>query len=999
MLQKSTKQTPKEILLKGIEIELEKNNDINEATELSLENLLDSSDYYNSVAPTDELRDMNKEDQLRNIEPPSDDHDLWAIEPLKVTENLIKGVNLSQIKKSVSFIESISDYAEFSKDVLYKHYSIIKHNIKKAIALSNNEPMFYEKLMMLKNYLNSLGINENGSSLYMSTDGVVENENKIADKPFSVEDLKKIKTYKGKIFYLKNKLKLLGEGSSRIVFKIDNKKVIKLAKNSKGLGQNFLEAEIGTDKYYADAVAQVFDFDPDFIWIISEYASKISEEKFKEIEGYSFRTFGVFLTSEKYNQEWKQAVTPEEYEAFQNSKSPNSFAKVIKQLMDDADMPVGDLVARSSYGISIRNGKPAVILIDYGLDDNVYKSYYSKIKEYVIREMRMYLKDSEPVFERKMTYMPNSTSVEVKRNCKLAGKSDGTSDACNQGDISNLKLRPIRENSDLEYKKWKRENVTYRGISDNAVNGENNGMAILGRGLYSVPASNKSMARKYGKLVMLVNAKPKNPKVFNTLNDWEIWFQNNIVFPISKAKGKTYPDSRDVNSISEKMMKLGYDGVIIKGREMVNYKPENVRYFYNERQLEMYYDHYVAPNSNNINEAISINDINDLPFKQEIENLGGKLYSVGGAVRDEFLGKDSKDLDVLITGISLENLEKLLSKYGRVNAVGKSFGILKFKPEGSSEEIDIAIPRTERATGKGGHKGFEIASDHSLPIEKDLERRDFTINAIAKSASGDIVDPYGGQEDLKNKIIRVVNPKAFSDDPLRMLRAVQFAARFEGFMIEEKTMELIKQNAHRIKEIPAERILTELDKIVKKGDVLYGADLLRETGLYEQIFGAKSPEGFEDHWDLNAWNEVKTMGEYIYLLASPVQENPAEFYKNILKGDISTYKEILALQTGFNNVTNNPIKNRIVAHNMYTIYPASLNSKILPKKLLMATEELKTGKYPKSYKDLVITGNDLLNMGMSGKKLGDALKSMLISVYSDKVKNNKNDLLNIINTT
>src|SRR5690606_8675300 len=145
----------------------------------------------------------------------------------------------------------------------------------------------------------------------------------------------------------------------------------------------------------------------------------------------------------------------------------------------------------------------------------------------------------------------------------------------------------------------------------------------------------------------------------------------------------------------------------------------------------------------------------------------------------------------------------------------------KFKPHGSVEDIDIAIPRTERATGEGGHKGFEVSSDHNLPIEKDLERRDFTINAIAKDINGNVIDPFGGQRDLKEKIIRVVNPQAFSDDPLRMLRAVQFAARF-GFPIEPKTEQLIKANAHRIREIAAERILIELEKIVKKGDVLYG---------------------------------------------------------------------------------------------------------------------------------------------------------------------------------
>ena len=208
-----------------------------------------------------------------------------------------------------------------------------------------------------------------------------------------------------------------------------------------------------------------------------------------------------------------------------------------------------------------------------------------------------------------------------------------------------------------------------------------------------------------------------------------------------------------------------------------------------------------------------------LPFKQEIQDLGGKIFSVGGAVRDEFLGKESKDLDILITGVPFEQLEQVLAKYGRVDAVGKSFGILKFKPKGATEDIDIAIPRSETATGQGGHKAFDVKSDPYLPIEKDLYRRDFTINAIAKDIDGNIIDPFNGREDLHDKVIKVVNPEAFADDPLRMLRAVQFASRF-GFEIEPFTMKMIKENASKIKEIPPERVLTELDKIVKKGNAL-----------------------------------------------------------------------------------------------------------------------------------------------------------------------------------
>jgi 2'-5' RNA ligase len=393
----------------------------------------------------------------------------------------------------------------------------------------------------------------------------------------------------------------------------------------------------------------------------------------------------------------------------------------------------------------------------------------------------------------------------------------------------------------------------------------------------------------------------------------------------------------------------------------------------------------------NLNEA-ETTSLEQLPFKQEVEQHGGKIYSVGGAVRDEILGMESKDLDVLITGIPMDELEQILSKYGRVDAVGKSFGILKFRPQ-DGEEIDIAIPRTEKPSGEGGHKGFDITSDHALPIEKDLERRDFTINAIAKDIDGNIVDPFGGQEDLKNKTIKVVNPEAFSDDPLRMLRAVQFASRF-GFTIEPETLKMIQDNASRIKEIPPERILTEFDKIVKKGNKLTGAILLDETGLFKEIFG-KSPYYHFGNTKL-PFDKVKTMGEFIYLLLSGVIQNPAEFYRNNLKGDIPTYKEIKALDIAFNSgEATNLIEARSVAHNMYVISPQSLESNILPNVIKITAQELLSGKYPKTINELAINGNDLIQLGLKGKEIGDMQKSLLLKIYTNKIRNNREELLNL----
>jgi len=397
-------------------------------------------------------------------------------------------------------------------------------------------------------------------------------------------------------------------------------------------------------------------------------------------------------------------------------------------------------------------------------------------------------------------------------------------------------------------------------------------------------------------------------------------------------------------------------------------------------------------NENIMNET-ELMSLQDLPFKEEVEKLGGQIFSVGGAVRDEFLGKESKDLDILITGIPMDKLEQILSHYGRVDAVGKSFGVLKFKPEGSTEDIDVAIPRTEKPTGTGGHKGFEVSSDHALPIDDDLKRRDYTINAIAKDINGNIIDPYGGQQDLQNKIIRVVNPDAFSDDPLRMLRGIQFASRF-GFTIEPNTMKMIRDNASRIKEIPPERILIELDKIVKKGDKLIGVDLLKKSGLFKEIFGN----------DLNLnksepWNQVNDMGEFIFLMTKNILNNPAEFYLKNLKGDINSYKVIKALDLAFKNNNDNPLITRSIAHNMYSISPSSLESQILPPSIKIAAQELLQGKYPKTIGELAVNGNDLKALGLKGKEIGDTLKMMLMKIYSDKIDNNKEELLKLVNSS
>ena len=396
-----------------------------------------------------------------------------------------------------------------------------------------------------------------------------------------------------------------------------------------------------------------------------------------------------------------------------------------------------------------------------------------------------------------------------------------------------------------------------------------------------------------------------------------------------------------------------------------------------------------------LNESMSIRDINELPFKDEILKAGGKIYSVGGAVRDGLLGKESKDLDILIAKIPIDQLIRILSKYSdkEVKEVGQSYGVIKFVPKGATEEIDIAIPRKEKKLvanllDKNAHNSFAFFPDHNLPVEEELGRRDFTINAIAKGHDGKIIDPFHGIEDLKNKIIRVIGEKSFSDDPLRMLRAVQFASRF-GFTIEPETANMIKINAPLIKEISPERVLIEFDKMIKKGDAVIGIELLVSLKLFKEIFG------FNFLGNYKYFSKVKDMADFFCLCYEHHQQKPSIEFKNKFMGDIDTTKQLEALEMIPNIIENEP-DDRIVVAKMLTKSPNIGKSGILNNYIRKLISEFEEGKYPAKITDLAINGNDLMAMGLKGKDIGLTLGKIFSAVLRDNLKNDKVDILNFI---
>lgn len=197
-------------------------------------------------------------------------------------------------------------------------------------------------------------------------------------------------------------------------------------------------------------------------------------------------------------------------------------------------------------------------------------------------------------------------------------------------------------------------------------------------------------------------------------------------------------------------------------------------------------------------------------------NYNAKLIIVGGAVRDHFLNNSIKDYDIEVYGLDeIKDLENILKEYGTVNIVGKSFGVLKFNFE--NEEYDFSFPRLENKVSKG-HRGFDVICDGNLDFKEASRRRDFTINAMGYSISTkEFLDPFNGRDDIKNKLLRVVDAKSFIEDPLRVYRAIQFSARFEYRLSNESEI-LCKQMVqdNMLDELPKERVYQELVKMLLK---------------------------------------------------------------------------------------------------------------------------------------------------------------------------------------
>jgi tRNA nucleotidyltransferase (CCA-adding enzyme) len=244
------------------------------------------------------------------------------------------------------------------------------------------------------------------------------------------------------------------------------------------------------------------------------------------------------------------------------------------------------------------------------------------------------------------------------------------------------------------------------------------------------------------------------------------------------------------------------------------------------------------------------------PIEEWVRGLGLDAYLVGGAVRDELLGRESKDTDFLVPGVDTDGLRRALEPHGRVEDLVVADRLVGVRLHPRDRElralapagIEFAPPRTERSTGPGRHD-FEIVADASLSVDDDMARRDFTINAIARRLEDDtIVDPFGGAEDLRNRVLRTVSPQSFREDPLRLVRALRFVSQLD-FDPADETLAQMRENAESVRLVSGERIggglaadgMGELSKLLLGARPAKALRLARDTGVLAALIPEFAP--------------------------------------------------------------------------------------------------------------------------------------------------------------
>jgi tRNA nucleotidyltransferase (CCA-adding enzyme) len=441
----------------------------------------------------------------------------------------------------------------------------------------------------------------------------------------------------------------------------------------------------------------------------------------------------------------------------------------------------------------------------------------------------------------------------------------------------------------------------------------------------------------------------------------------------------------------------------------------------------------------------------DRTIEDFVRGLALDAYLVGGAVRDELLGLESKDADFVVPGVDFDGLRRALEPHGRVQELevaGRQVGARLYPNDknvraAAPAGIEFAPPRAERSTGPGRHD-FEIVADPSLSIEDDMARRDFTVNAVARRLdTGDLVDPFGGVDDLERGVLRTVGPRSFAEDPLRIVRGLRLVSQL-GLTPDEGTLQQMRDEADSVRLVSGERVggglhadgMGELSKLLLGAQPAHALRLARDTGVLTALLPELEPTiGFvqdskrqhlplDEHIfevvqaaaDADASLAVR-LGALVHDAGKPGADGDhAERGARLADQALGRLRYPARLRTyvtrlvrahafpldevderfarGFLREYGDELAFDLVAHK-----EADLRGKRVPQAELDAAVRLRRlleqeRVHPHRLEDLAVDGNDLLQIGYSeGPDLGRALESLLDAVVEDPALNNRDTLL------
>jgi tRNA nucleotidyltransferase/poly(A) polymerase len=447
-------------------------------------------------------------------------------------------------------------------------------------------------------------------------------------------------------------------------------------------------------------------------------------------------------------------------------------------------------------------------------------------------------------------------------------------------------------------------------------------------------------------------------------------------------------------------------------------------------------------------------------IRRFIRSLGLDAYVVGGAVRDELLGIEHADEDFLVPGVDQAGLRASLAPHGRVEDMevhGQLVGV-RFYPRDpqiralAPAGIELTPPRKELSVGPG-HRDFEIVADPSIPIEDDMARRDFTVNAMAlRLATGELVDPFGGRDDLERRILRTVHPESFREDPLRILRGLRLVSQL-GFTLAEETVAQMRAEAPGLRHVSGERIgggvdadgMGELSKLLLGTRPGLALRLARDTGAlveflpeYRPAIGyvfasERQPAPLDEHL-FSVVEHVATAGAGLELrlaallhdLAKPetdgTEAGHAEAGAQVagrvlrrLRYPNALRQEVTRLVAGHAFWLDGPVdalfaRRFLASHglerarSLIVLKRADLAAKLVEPWENERLDELERlveeqRETPHRLAQLAVDGSDLIGIGYTeGPALGAALARLLDTVIDDPAANDRDRLLDLART-